>query len=93
MLEDIQTSIHQRALQFREAHSHRADTYDELKQRLEEGGFVWAHWDGTDETEAKIKEETKATIRCIPLNAEAEEGVCVYSGQPSHQRVVFAKAY
>jgi prolyl-tRNA synthetase len=69
------------------------DSYDAFKQALEEGGFVLAHWDGTDKTEAAIKEETKATIRCIPLNAEEEAGVCVYSGQPSAHRVVFARAY
>ncbi|MEM8970396.1 MAG: proline--tRNA ligase, partial [Bacteroidota bacterium] len=59
----------------------------------QDGGFVYAHWDGTDETEAKIKEETKATIRCIPLSAEEEEGKCIYSGKPSNKRVLFAKAY
>jgi prolyl-tRNA synthetase len=65
-----------------------------MKNALEEkGGFILAHWDGTAETEAKIKEETKATIRCIPLDAEKEAGKCVYSGKPSDKRVVFAKAY
>ena len=93
MLHDIQENIFQKALQFRTDNTYVANSYDEMKQKLEDGGFVLAHWDGTEETEAKIKEETKATIRCIPMNAEEEEGVCVYSGKPSSRRVVFAKAY
>ncbi len=93
LLEEIQDSLFQRALDFRAASSHRVDTYNDFKEALEKGGFIYAHWDGTAETEAKIKEETKATIRCIPLNAEAEEGSCIYSGKPSNKRVVFAKAY
>jgi prolyl-tRNA synthetase len=72
----------------------RVDSYEEFKKVLDEkGGFVLAHWDGTPETEATIKEETKATIRCIPLYAKSENGVCVYSGKPSTQRVLFARAY
>ena len=93
MLDDMQQAIYQKALRFRTEHTHRVDSYDAFKQALEEGGFVLAHWDGTDATEAAIKEETKATIRCIPLDAEEEAGVCVYSGQPSMRRVVFARAY
>ncbi len=93
MLEDMQLAIYEKALRFRTENTQRVDSYDELKQALEEGGFVLAHWDGTDETEAAIKEETKATIRCIPLDTEEEAGVCVYSGQPSARRVVFARAY
>ena len=93
MLEEMQQAIYQKALQFRTDNTHRVDSYDAFKQELEEGGFVLAHWDGTDATEAAIKEETKATIRCIPLDAEEEAGVCVYSGQPSSRRVVFARAY
>ena len=78
----------------REAKTYNADSYDEFKKILEDTpGFVMAHWDGTSETEQKIKEETKATIRCIPLNNKKEEGKCIYSGKPSQQRVVFAKAY
>lgn len=94
LLEDIQQNMYQRALSFREASSYKVDTYDEFKHILDtKGGFVYAHWDGTAETEEKIKEETKATIRCIPLDNEQEAGTCIYSGKPSTQRVVFAKAY
>ncbi len=93
MLDDMQRAIYQKALRFRTKNTHQADSYDAFKQALEEGGFVMAHWDGTDETEAAIKEETKATIRCIPLDGEEEAGVCVYSGQPSARRVIFARAY
>jgi prolyl-tRNA synthetase len=70
------------------------ESYDELKKVLDDkGGFVSAHWDGTTETEAAIKEEVKATIRCIPLDAKEENGKCVYSGKPSNKRVLFARAY
>ena len=94
LLEDIHNSIYERALKFREEHTTYVDTYDEFKKVLEDkGGFVWAHWDGTAETEEKIKEETKATIRFIPLDAEEEEGTCIYSGKPSKGRVAFAIAY
>ena len=94
LLEDIQNSIYQNALNYREEHTTKVDSYDEFKEILEsKGGFVSAHWDGTAETEEKIKDETKATIRCIPLNAEEEEGTCIYSGKPSGRRVLFAKAY
>ncbi len=94
LLEQIQDNLFQKAKTMREAKSFKADTYDEFKRILEETpGFVMAHWDGTPETEQKIKEETKATIRCIPLNNKQEAGKCIYSGNPSTQRVVFAKAY
>lgn len=94
LLDDIQTNIYQKALTFRGQMTTTADTYDQFKKVLDEkGGFVLAHWDGTAETEAAIKEETKATIRCIPLDAKEENGVCVYSGKPSGRRVVFARAY
>jgi prolyl-tRNA synthetase len=94
LLEQIQDNLYQKALARREARTSVADTYDEFKRILEESpGFVSAHWDGTPETEQKIKEETKATIRCIPLNNKKEEGKCVYSGKPSIQRVLFARAY
>ena len=94
LLEQIQDNLFQKARTMREAKTYQADTYDEFKRILEETpGFVMAHWDGTPETEQKIKEETKATIRCIPLNNKQEEGNCIYSGKPSIQRVVFAKAY
>ncbi|HNQ00277.1 MAG TPA: His/Gly/Thr/Pro-type tRNA ligase C-terminal domain-containing protein, partial [Bacteroidia bacterium] len=93
LLEQIQSNLYNKALNFRDTHTYKADTYDEFKQRLDEGGFVMAHWDGTTETELKIKEETKATIRCIPMNQKAEEGKCVFSGKPSTRRVIFARAY
>lgn len=94
LLEQIQDNLYQKALAAREAKTYVADSYDEFKRILDETpGFVSAHWDGTAETEQKIKEETKATIRCIPLNNKKEQGKCVYSGKPSTQRVLFAKAY
>jgi prolyl-tRNA synthetase len=94
LLEDIQKTIYERALKFRADMTTRVETYDEMKQVLDsKGGFILAHWDGTAETEAAIKEETKATIRCIPLDAPAESGKCVYSGKPSDKRVIFARAY
>lgn len=93
-LDDIQKSIYQKALDFRKDRVTEVNSYEEFKEILEgKGGFVSAHWDGTPETEEKIKEETKATIRCIPLDAKEEEGVCVFSGKPSNKRVLFAKAY
>jgi prolyl-tRNA synthetase len=94
LLDDIQKTIYNRALAFRDDHITKVDTYDELKKVLDgKGGFVSAHWDGTVETEGKIKEETKATIRCIPLDTVEESGKCVYSGKPSNKRVLFARAY
>jgi prolyl-tRNA synthetase len=93
-LEQIQNNLYQKALSMRETRTYTADTYDEFKRILEETpGFVMAHWDGTSETEQKIKEETKATIRCIPLDNKQEAGKCILTGKPSTQRVVFAKAY
>lgn len=94
LLEDIQKNIYARALRFRAGHTTTADSYEEMKRVLDEkGGFVSAHWDGTTETEAAIKEETKATIRCIPLDSPEEKGTCIYSGKPSLRRVLFARAY
>ncbi|MFZ9503569.1 MAG: proline--tRNA ligase [Cyclobacteriaceae bacterium] len=94
LLEDIQATIFRRALDFREKMTTRVDSYDEFKRVLDEkGGFVLAHWDGTKESEAAIKDETKATIRCIPLDSAEESGQCIYSGAPSARRVVFARAY
>jgi prolyl-tRNA synthetase len=94
LLDAIQQNIYQRALKFRQEMTTPADSYDAFKKVLEEkGGFIAAHWDGTAETEQKIKEETKATIRCIPLDAKEEAGKCVYSGRPSSRRVLFAMAY
>jgi len=94
LLAEMQQNIYDKALHFRTSSTYRVDSYDEMKEILEDkGGFILAHWDGTAETEEKIKEETKATIRCIPLNPEEEAGQCIYSGKPSNRRVVFAKAY
>ncbi|MEC3880346.1 proline--tRNA ligase [Parapedobacter sp. 10938] len=94
LLVDIQRDIYAKALDFRESHTTEVNTYDEFKAVLDgPGGFVSAHWDGTVETEKLIKEETKATIRCIPLNNKAETGACIRTGKPSTQRVLFAKAY
>ncbi|OJJ21667.1 proline--tRNA ligase [marine bacterium AO1-C] len=93
-LDDMQAKIYQKALDFRTQKTTTVETYEEFKQVLDDkGGFVLAHWDGTAETEEKIKNETKATIRCIPLGVEAEAGKCIYSGEPSTQRVIFARAY
>ncbi|MFM8432217.1 MAG: His/Gly/Thr/Pro-type tRNA ligase C-terminal domain-containing protein, partial [Bacteroidota bacterium] len=93
LLEQIQLNIYQKALDFRDRSMVPVDSWDEFKQKIEVGGFLLAHWDGTPETEQKIKDETKATIRCIPLNAKQESGSCVYSGKPSTMRVIFARAY
>jgi prolyl-tRNA synthetase len=83
-----------RALEFRSKNIFKTNDYREFKDIIrEKGGFIMAHWDGTAETENHIKEETKATIRCIPMDAEQENGKCIYSGKPSSQRVLFAKAY
>ncbi|MBB5637547.1 prolyl-tRNA synthetase [Pedobacter cryoconitis] len=94
LLDEIQENIYKKAFDYRKEHITIANTYDELKDLLDnKGGFISAHWDGTPETEQKIKEETKATIRCIPLDNKLEDGICVYSGKPSVQRVLFARAY
>lgn len=93
LLDEIQQSIYQKAMAFREENTFVVDTWDDFKAQIEKGGFIMAHWDGTAETEEKIKQETRATIRCIPLISTLESGTCVYSGQPSAKRVVFARAY
>ena len=94
LLVSIQDNMYQKALAFREENTRKADTWEEFKDLLDnKPGFILAHWDGTPETEQKIKDETKATIRCIPLDNTMEEGKCIYSGKPSTQRVVFARAY
>ena len=94
LLEQIQDNIYQRALEYRQRHTTTVDSMEEFKHLLDQkGGFFLAHWDGTAETEAAIKEETKATIRCIPLDSPPEEGHCIYSGKPSKRRVLFARAY
>ncbi|MDT0293268.1 proline--tRNA ligase [Mesonia ostreae] len=94
LMVEIQSILFQKALDFRSEHTTKVDSFEEFKKVLKtKGGFILAHWDGTAETETKIKEFTKATIRCIPLDAEKEEGICMFSGRPSSQRVLFAKAY
>jgi prolyl-tRNA synthetase len=94
MLPRIQSEMFEKAKKMRDEHITTVDDYVSFKNLLEEkGGFISAHWDGTAETEEKIKNETKATIRCIPTEQSKEEGVCIYSGKPSRQRVLFAKAY
>ncbi|MEN8116580.1 MAG: proline--tRNA ligase [Bacteroidota bacterium] len=94
LLEDIQNSIFQKAFDFRKENTTKVDTYEEFKEVIKnKGGFVLAHWDGTPETEDKIKSETKATVRCLPLEYEEEEGVCIYTGKPSKRRVLYAQAY
>ena len=94
LLNDIQENIYQKAKTYRDEHITKADTWDEFVKLLDvKGGFISAHWDGTAETEEKIKELTKATIRCIPLNNVKEEGKCILTGKPSVERVLFARAY
>ena len=94
LLENIQSNLHQRAIDFREEKTQKVDSYEEFKTVLEKrGGFIYAHWDGTAETEDLIKKETKATIRCLPFTQKKEEGKCMVTGKPSKQRVIFAKAY
>lgn len=93
LLDEIQDNIFQKALNFRESRTVKVDTWEEFKEQIENSMFVYAHWDGTPETEQRIKEETKATIRCIPLDDDFEDGKCIYSGQPSKRRVIFARAY
>jgi len=94
LLVDIQDNIYQKALNFRTENTRKADSYEDFKKMLDETpGFISAHWDGTPETEERIKQETKATIRCIPLDNPLENGVCMVTGKPSIQRVLFARAY
>ncbi|MBK6753474.1 MAG: proline--tRNA ligase [Flavobacteriales bacterium] len=93
LLQAIQENLYQKALAMRERFTRAVNSYDEFKTAIEEGGFLLAHWDGTAETETRIKEETKATIRCIPLEGDTTPGACMVTGRPSKQRVVFARAY
>jgi len=93
LLKDIQANIFQKAVDFRTSVTRNVESYDEFKVEIEKGGFLMCHWDGTPETEELIKEETKATIRCIPLNGDTTPGFCMVTGKPSVQRVVFARAY
>lgn len=93
LLEDIQNNIYTKASNFRDSHIFEANSYDEFKELIEKGGFVLAHWDGTTETEERVKEETKATIRCIPLDGDTTPGTCIFTGKPSERRVIFARNY
>lgn len=94
LLAEIQQNIFRKALAYRDSMITRVDTWDDFVRTLDEkGGFLLAHWDGTPETEVAIKEATKATIRCIPIDAPEEEGRCIFSGKPSHRRVLFARSY
>lgn len=93
LLDDIQNNIYTKALNHRLEMTTKVDTWEDFKTQIEKGGFILAYWDGTTETEEKIKEETKATIRCIPLDGEEEEGKCIYTGKPSKRRVIFARNY
>ena len=93
LLDEIQANIFQKALKYCQEHTITVDSYDEFKEKIEEGGFILAHWDGTTETEERIKEETKATIRCIPFDGDTTPGVCMVTGKPSARRVLFARSY
>lgn len=93
LLEDIQNNIYTKARNFRDSHIFEANSYDEFKELIEKSGFVLAHWDGTTETEERVKEETKATIRCIPLDGDTTPGTCIFTGKPSERRVIFARNY
>ena len=93
LLEDIQNNSYTKARNFRDSHIFEANSYDEFKELIEKGGFVLAHWDGTTETEERVKEETKATIRCIPLDGDTTPGTCIFTGKPSERRVIFARNY
>ena len=93
LLDDIQQNLHKKALDMREANTRTVDTYEEFKVEIEKGGFILAHWDGTPETEEQIKNDTKATIRCIPLGWDETPGTCMVTGKPSARRVLFARAY
>ncbi len=95
LLSDIQDNIYAKAMAFRDSNTRKVDTWEEFKTEIEKGGFLLCHWDGTPETEAKIQEETKATIRCIPTDSYVceEEGKCIYTGKPSSRRVIFARSY
>jgi prolyl-tRNA synthetase len=94
LMDEIQQNIYRKSLELRRGNTYTIDDWDEFREIMDKKpGFVLAHWDGTTETELKIKEETKASIRCIPFDAEVEEGKCIYTGKPSDKRVLFAKAY
>jgi prolyl-tRNA synthetase len=92
-MDEIQANIYQKAFDFRTASTREVNSYDEFKVEIEKGGFLMCHWDGTPETEELIKNETKATIRCIPLDGDKTTGTCMVTGKPSASRVIFARAY
>ena len=93
LLDDIQRNLFEKARAYRDAHIFECDNYDEFKERVKDGGFFLCHWDGTAETEAKIKEDTQATIRCVPFDYEQTEGIDMVSGKPSKHRVIIARSY
>lgn len=95
LLDDIQKNIYEKALSLRDGNIRKCDSWEEFQVEIQKGGFLLCHWDGTPETEQAIKDATKATIRCIPIDSVVceEEGKCIYSGKPSHRRVVFAISY
>jgi len=93
LLDDMQKSIFEKAKTFRDAHIYECDNYDEFKERVKDGGFFLCHWDGTAETEARIKEDTQATIRCIPYGFEQTPGTDMVSGKPAQHRVIIARSY
>ena len=93
LLIDIQANIYKKAYDYRASVTREVNSYDEFKVEIEKGGFLLCHWDGTPETEERVKEETKATIRCIPLDGDKTPGTCIFTGKPSKQRVIFARAY
>lgn len=93
VLDDMQNNIYKKALDYRDAHIYECNDYEEFKQRVKDGGFFLCHWDGTEETEARIKEETQATIRCVPFGFEQTEGVDMVSGKPAKHRVIIARSY
>jgi len=93
LLDDIQENIFNKALTYRDQHIYECNNYDEFKQRIKDGGFFLCHWDGTEETEAQIKEETQATIRCVPFGVEQTEGIDMVSGKPAKYRVIIARSY
>ena len=93
LLEEIQQNIFNKAKTARDARIYECDNYEDFKERIKDGGFFLCHWDGTSETEAKIKEDTQATIRCVPLGFEQTEGVDMVSGKPAKQRVIIARSY
>ena len=93
LLQNIQDNLYERSKKFRKENTFTANTYKEFKDYIKRGGFVYAHWDGSPKTEDIIKQETKATIRCIPTGIKEEPGQCIYSGNKSNRKVLFAKAY